>query len=96
MQLGKVIGNVVSTSKSSRLEGLRLLVVNCLNEALEPLPRRVVCTDTVNAKPGDIVLTCSSSSARCTQVTRDVCTDNTVVAIVDIISAGKKDFYRNG
>lgn len=94
MQLGKVIGNVVSTSKSGRLEGLRLLLVRNLNEKLDPRQWTCVCTDTVNAKPGDIVLTCSSSSARCTSVTRNVCTDNTIVAIVDIISAKKKDVYR--
>ena len=95
MQLGKVIGNVVSTNKSDRLEGLRLLIVRNLNEKLDSGRWTCVCTDTVNAKPGDIVLTCSSSSARCTQTTGDVCTDNTIVAIVDAISAGKKDVYRN-
>lgn len=92
--MGKVIGNVVSSSKSDRMEGLRLLVVRCLNEALKPLPKCIVCTDTANARPGDVVLTCGSSSARATAVTRDVCTDSIIVGIVDIISAGKKDFYR--
>jgi microcompartment protein CcmK/EutM len=67
-----------------------------LNEKLDPGPWTCVCTDTVNAKPGDVVLTCSSSSARLTAATRDVCTDNTIVAIVDIISEGKSDVYRNG
>jgi len=96
MQLGKVIGSVVSTAKSGRLDGLRLLVVRKLDEKLKPGSRTFVCTDTANAKPGDVVLTCGSSSARLTNATRDVCTDNTIVGIVDIISEGKKDVYRNG
>lgn len=94
MQFGKVIGNVVSSSKSGRLEGLRLAVVHCLDEALAPLPKRIVCTDTANSRPGDIVLTCGSSSARLTDATRDVCTDSSIVGVVDIISSGKRDLYR--
>ncbi len=77
-------------------DGLRFLVVRKLDEKLDAGSRTFVCTDTANAKPGDIVLTCGSSSARCTSVTQDVCTDSTIVAIVDIISAGKKNSYYKG
>ena len=89
MQLGKVIGNVVSTRKVGKTKGLRLLMVRQLDEALSPLSRVEVLTDTVNARPGDIVLACSSSSARSTRMTKGVCTDHSIVAIVDFISYGK-------
>ena len=94
MQLGKIVGNVVSTIKTGKTEGLRLLLVQHLNEQLEPSGKVLICTDTVNAKHGDIVLTCSSSSARFTRYTKGVCTDHSLVAIVDIISHGKQVAYR--
>lgn len=93
MQLGKVIGNVVSTVKTGKTEGLPLMIVQQLDEKLKPLAKYYVCTDTVNARHGEIVLTCSSSSARFTAQTRDVCTDHSIIAIVDTISSDKKDIY---
>lgn len=94
MKFGKVIGNVVSTKKTGRIDGLKLLLVNELDQELELIGRSAVCIDTVNANPGDIVLTCNSSSARCTSSTTNKCTDNTIVAIVDIISLNKMDLYK--
>ena len=93
MHLGKVIGNVVSVRKESNLEGLKLLVIQYMNEELELTKKSVVCTDTVNAGPGDIVLVCASSSARMTRLTKNVCTDNTIVGIVDSIPSGGDVIY---
>lgn len=92
MQLGKVIGQVVSTRKVGKMKGLRLLMVQQLDEALNPLSRVEVLTDTVNARSGDVVLACSSSSARSTGMTKGVCTDHSIVAIVDSISYGKNKY----
>ncbi len=94
MKFGKVIGNIVSTQKTGGIDGLRLLLVQELDYELKPSGRSAVCTDTVNSGPGDLVLTCASSSARFTRLTRDICTDNSIIAIVDIVSLDKKDFYR--
>ncbi len=93
MYLGKVIGNVVSTVKTGQTEGMPLMIVQQLDEQLNPLENFYVCTDTVNARHGEIVLTCSSSSARYTARTKGCCTDNSIIAIVDTISGGKKDIY---
>lgn len=93
MKFGKVIGQIISTQKEGNVDGLKLLVVRYLNEKLEEHSKTAACVDTVQANPGDIVLLCSSSSARMTKLTRYVCTDNTIVAIVDTISSGKKDTY---
>jgi microcompartment protein CcmK/EutM len=87
------MGNVVSTHKTGRLEGLPLLVVRYLDAALEPSPKTAVAVDTVNAGPGDVVLVCSSSSARMTMKTRDACTDLTIIGIADAVSLGRKDVY---
>ena len=94
MQFGKVIGSVISTQKTGKIKGLRLLVVNHLDENLKSTGKSYVCIDTVNSKAGDVVLTCSSSSARMTAMTKGVCTDNSIIGIVDIISSKKKDVYK--
>lgn len=94
MKFGKVIGQIISTRKAGNVEGLKLLVVHYLDEKLRETQKTAACIDTVKAKQGDIVLLCSSSSARMTKLTRHVCTDNTIVGIVDSISSNKKDWYK--
>jgi microcompartment protein CcmK/EutM len=55
MKLGKVIGNVVCTQKVDAFEGLKLLLVQPLNEKLEEKGDAVVACDTVQAGLGDTV-----------------------------------------
>ncbi len=94
MQFGKVTGSIVSTRKSENITGRRLLVVEHVDENLKTAGKTYACVDSVGAGIGDIVLCCSSSSARKTVQTKDTCTDNTAVAIVDMISCSGKDIYR--
>jgi microcompartment protein CcmK/EutM len=96
MFFGKVTGQVVATKKENNLSSRRLLVIKQLDEQLKPTKREFVCIDSVSAKPGDIVLTCASSSARLAKMTRGTCADNTIVGIVERISSGKRDWYTNG
>ncbi len=93
MLFATVIGNVVSTQKTGRLDGLHLAVVRFLDHALEATTKTAVAVDSVSAKPGDVVLVCGSSSARMATKTRQVCTDLTIVGVVDLVSLGKKDVY---
>jgi microcompartment protein CcmK/EutM len=93
MKFAKVIGQVVATRKEDNIQGLKLAVIRYLDAQLAETKHSAVCTDAVKAKTGDVVLVCSSSSARFTKVTRTACTDNTIVGIVDTISGGKKDWY---
>ena len=94
MKLGKVIGQVVATHKEGNMTGLKLSVVRYLDERLQETQNTAVSIDTVKTNPGDIVLLCASSSARMTKVTRDVGTDSAIIAIVDSISTGKKNWYK--
>jgi len=93
MKLGIVTGTVVSTRKVENVTGLKLLVVSLLNADLADTGKTVVCTDTVNAGAGDLVLLCASSSARMTDATRSAATDNTIVGIVDAIDAARTPLY---
>jgi carbon dioxide concentrating mechanism protein CcmL len=94
MKIGKVIGNLVSTRKEGNLEGLKILVVDYLDEKLKDTKKSAACIDSVGAGNGDIVLLCSSSSARLTETTKNTATDNTIVGIIDSISSGGKYIYK--
>ncbi len=94
MKLGTVIGKVVSGMKNGNLKGQRILVVEYLNSELKPSGKTAACVDTVNAGSGEVVMLCSSSSARYTSTTRNVATDNTIIGIIDTISSDKKSIYK--
>jgi ethanolamine utilization protein EutN len=96
MKIGKVIGKVVSTRKEGNVSGLPILVVSYLDESLADTGKSAACIDTVNAGEGDVVILCASSSARMTSKTTNVATDNTIVGIIDSVSAGSKYIYSKG
>jgi len=83
----------VSTRKVDNNDGLTMLIVSYLTEELVDTGKSAVCIDSVGAGEGDIVLICSSSSARLTAATKRAVTDNTIVGIVDAISAGGRTAY---
>lgn len=94
MKLGVVIGKAISNRKEGNLDGCKLLVVHYLNKNLEPSDNYAACVDTVNAGDGDMVIVCSSSSARKTAITKDVATDSTIIGIVDTITFNKQSLYK--
>lgn len=55
MKLGKIVGNVVCTQKVESWEGIKLLLVQPLDEKLEETGIPLIACDTVQAGPGDIV-----------------------------------------
>ena len=63
MKLGKVIGTVVSTQKLDSFEGIKLLLVQQINELREPVGDPLVAMDVVQAGEGDIVFYESSKEA---------------------------------
>ncbi len=94
MKLGKVIGKIISTRKEGNITGLRLVAVRYLDENLNDTAKTAACIDSVNSGEDDIVILCSSSSARLTKTTANSAVDNTIVGIVDSISSGKKYKYK--
>ena len=64
MQLGKVVGQVIATIKDPTLEGLRLFVVQGLDEHLKPIGKPFVAVDAARcAGPGDVVYLCFKRDA---------------------------------
>ncbi len=86
MILGKVIGTLVASRKEPTLEGLKLLVVRACDVDGNPSGGIAVAVDAVGAGIGEVVLYCSGSSARQTQVTQNRPVDAVIMAIVDQIA----------
>ena len=64
MKIGKVIGKVVSSIKDPGLDSLRLLIVQGLNDSLEPIGNPYVAADGIlTAGPGDLVYLVSKKEA---------------------------------
>ena len=95
MQLAKIIGNVVSTTKSDRLHGLKLMIVSMLDlETMAEKGPPLVAIDTVGSGVGEVVMVVSGSSSRQTEMTKDKPTDLTIVAIIDSYEISGKTIFR--
>jgi microcompartment protein CcmK/EutM len=86
MILARVTGTVVSSQKATKMEGLKLLLI----EKIDPVSMQgkndfIVAMDGVGAGLNEIVFYVSGSSARMAETTKGLPTDATVVAIVDVI-----------
>jgi microcompartment protein CcmK/EutM len=95
MVLAKVVGTVVSSHKTEKIQGIKFLLL----EKIDPATMKgkndfVVAMDAAGAGPGEIVFYVSGSSARFTEVTEGRPSDCTVTAIVDIIEKDGKCTYR--
>ena len=84
MQLGRVTGTVVASVKANGLEGVKLLVVQPLDEHREPDGRAVVAADAVRmAGPGELVYVVAAREAAEALDPAFVPVDHAIVGIVD-------------
>ena len=93
MQLGKIVGTVVSTKKDEKLEGLTLHIVRYVDADCQPLNNFIIAVDSVGAGVGEIVLVATGSSARQTKATEGKPVDGTIMAIVDVLEIGGTTRY---
>lgn len=90
MNLGKVIGTVVSTVKSEGLEGIRLLVVQPINKDFVPKKTvPIVAVDSVQAGTGDVIFYVNSREAALGLENTFVPVDACIVGHVDMVGAKK-------
>ena len=104
MFLARVTGNVVATQKDKTLNGQKLLVVEPLNVRYEEKSqspaslgntgRAIVAIDAVGAGEGQLVLIVQGSSARMTEVTKNLPADAVIVGIVDSATYAGKTFHQ--
>ena len=104
MFLARVTGNVVATQKDKALSGQKLFVVEPLNVKYDPATnqpaslgntgRAIVAIDVVGAGEGQLVLIVQGSSARMTEVTKNMPADAVIVGIVDSAEYAGKTFFK--
>ena len=89
MQLGRVIGSVVSTEKTAGLEGVRFLIVQPLDKHEQPVGETIVAADAVDmAGTGELVYFVASREAAEALSERFVPVDHAIVGIVDQVHLG--------
>lgn len=100
MQIAKVRGTVVSTSKDPSLRGVKLLLLQLVDEEGNALPEYEVAGDSIGAGVDEWVLVSRGSAARQVLGNEQRPLDTVVVAIIDTIYVedrqiySKKDQYR--
>jgi carbon dioxide concentrating mechanism protein CcmL len=100
MQIAKVRGTVVSTQKDPSLRGVKLLLLQMVDEEGRILPEYEVAADSVGAGVDEWVLFSRGSAARQVLGNEQRPVDAAVVAIIDTIHVedrliySKKDQYR--
>ena len=100
MQIAKVRGTVVSTHKTQSLIGVKLLLVQFMDEQGQPLPKYEVAGDRVGAGINEWVLVSRGSAARQENGSENRPLDAMVVGIIDTVTVengrlySKKDEYR--
>lgn len=86
MMLGRVRGAVVATIKDPGMHGMKLLIVQPLDQNRGDIGRCVVAADAVfQAGPGDLVYFVASREAAEAMEPKFVPVDHAVVGIVDAV-----------
>lgn len=85
MNLGKIVGTCVATQKDPSLSGVKLLLLQPLDENMKSLGQVICAADPISAKPGDIVTWVSSREASLALENKFAPVDAAVVGLVDQI-----------
>jgi len=94
MLIAKVIGTTIATIKDEKLVGRKLLILRQTDEHGAPSGKPYVAVDTLDAGVGDLVLTCSGSSARQTNITKDTPVDAVIMAVIDSLEVEGQATFR--
>lgn len=87
MELARVVGTVVATEKYEGLTGIRLLLIEPLDENLDTVGDPFVACDATQAGPGDVVSWITGREAALALPVHFVPVDASIVSIVDQVDA---------
>lgn len=94
MQLARVVGSLVSTRKSDKLQGMKILVAVPVDmDTFEEKGAPFVTIDAIGAGEGEVVMCVGGSSSRQTDLTDGKPVDNTIVAIIDSVDVQGKRLF---
>lgn len=93
MQIAKVRGTVVSTHKAPTMTGVKLLLVQYIDEQGQLLPKYEVAGDIVGAGVNEWVLISRGSAARTETGQESRPIDATIVGIIDTVNVDNRSLY---
>jgi carbon dioxide concentrating mechanism protein CcmL len=93
MQIARVRGTVVSTSKEPSLTGTKFLFLQLVDDQGQALPEYEVAADTVGAGIDEWVLVSRGSAARQVRDSESKPLDASVVAIIDTVNVDNYLLY---
>ena len=91
MQLGRVTGRLWCSVQLPALSGQRLLLVQPVNEQLQPAGRILICTDSTGAGAGELIYWVRGREASFPFQPSDVPSDATIVWIIDEVHLKKAE-----
>jgi ethanolamine utilization protein EutN len=84
MQIGKVVGTVVSTQKNAKLEGAKLLLVQPMTLDGQPRGTAVLAIDSVGAGVGErVLLVIEGKAAGAALRKKAAAVDAAIIGIID-------------
>lgn len=86
MQLGRVVGKVWATVKDPKLTGIKLYLMQPVDENDKPVGQPKVAGDTVSCGEGDLVFWVGSAEATVAYGEKTVPCDVSIVGLVDRVN----------
>ncbi len=93
MQIARVKGTVVSTHKVRSLTGMKLVLVQFIDDQGNPLDKYEVAGDTVGAGINEWVLVSRGGAARVEDSSANRPLDALVVGIIDTVTVENRSLY---
>ncbi|MGQ9866365.1 MAG: EutN/CcmL family microcompartment protein [Pseudanabaenaceae cyanobacterium] len=93
MQIARVCGTVVSTTKEPNLTGTKFLLLQAIDLEGQALPTYEVAADRVGAGFGEWVLVSRGSGARQIRDGQTLPIDAAAIAIIDTVTVGNRIAY---
>jgi carbon dioxide concentrating mechanism protein CcmL len=93
MQIARVKGTVVSTHKVRSLTGMKLVLVQFIDDQGNPLEKYEVAGDTVGAGINEWVLVSRGGAARIDDSSANRPLDAIVVGIIDTVTVENRSLY---
>ncbi len=83
MRLGRTVGKVWASVKDPQLEGVKLVLMETVDERQRSTGKVLVAADTVGCREGDLVFWVSGGEAVRAFPDRNIPSDVTIVGLVD-------------
>lgn len=87
MKLGKVVGKVWATQRDPQLEGVKLYVLQQVDQQLNPVGKPFIAVDAIGSGEGEIVFYVNAREACYAFPNKHIPSDASIVGILDSLHA---------